>query len=106
MEGVEGGMFSKAPDWKPLSLLKVEIKQNPGCPYKKYNAIFKHIHENIRTYHGSKKICSDQWLGKYFLLGRTRAKRGIGEQVLFVPDTVEGLRGVATQENFVIFTPI
>ena len=42
----------------------------------------------------------------YFLLGRTRAKQGIGEQVLFVPDTVERLGEVATQENFVIFTLI
>ena len=46
-------------------------------------------------------------IGKIFLIGkRTQAKQGIGEQVLFVPDTVEGLGGVATQENFVIFTPI
>ena len=34
MEGDEGGMFSKAPDWKPLFLLKIKIKQNPGCPNK------------------------------------------------------------------------
>ena len=85
-------------------MLKIKVKQNPECPNKKYNAIFKHIYDNIRTYYGSKKICSDQQLGKYFLLGRTRAKQG--EQVLFVSDTVEGLGGVATQENFVIFTPI
>ena len=26
-----------------------------------------------------KKICSDQWLGKYFILGRTQAKQGIGK---------------------------
>ena len=30
-------------------LLKMKIKQNPGCPKKEYNAIFKHIHQNIRA---------------------------------------------------------
>ena len=37
MEGGEVGIFSKALDWKPLFLLKIKIKQNPGCPNKEYN---------------------------------------------------------------------
>ena len=34
MKRDEGGIFSKAPDWKTLFLLKMKIKQNPGCPNK------------------------------------------------------------------------
>ena len=34
MEGDEGAVFSKAPDIKFLSLLKMKIKQNPGFPNK------------------------------------------------------------------------
>ena len=41
-----------------------------------------------------KKICIDQWLGKYYcVLGRFRAKWGAGEQVWFVLNTVKGSRG-------------
>ena len=100
MEGDEGGMFSKAPDWKPLFSLKIKIKQNLGCPNKWYNAIFKHIHENIRTYYRIKKI-NDQLLWKYFIL----AKQGIEEQVLFVPNTIGNLGGVATLGKFCNFYP-
>ena len=46
MEGVEGGVFSKAPKRKPLLLLKMKIKQNSDCPNKEYNVFFKHIHQN------------------------------------------------------------
>ena len=41
MEGDEGGIFSKASDWKSLFLLKIKIKQNTSFPNKVYNAIFK-----------------------------------------------------------------
>ena len=34
MKGDEGGIFSKAPDWKTLFLLKMNIKQNTCCPNK------------------------------------------------------------------------
>ena len=34
MKGDEGGIFSKAPAWKTLLLLKMKIKQNLGCPNK------------------------------------------------------------------------
>ena len=51
----EGGIFSKVPDWTPLVLFKIKIKQNPGCARKEYNVIFKLIHQNIRAYPRSKK---------------------------------------------------
>ena len=44
-----------APDRMHLFLLKVKIKQNPRYLNKKYNAIFEHIHLNIRAYPRSKK---------------------------------------------------
>ena len=50
MEGYEGGIFSKAPSWKPLFLLRIKFKENAASPNKEYNAIFKHIHQNIRAY--------------------------------------------------------
>ena len=55
MEGNEVGIFVKAPDWMPLLLLKIKIKQNPGYPSKEYNVILKHINQNIRAYRRSKK---------------------------------------------------
>ena len=50
MEGDEGGILSKALNGKPLFLLIMKIKQNPDCPNKENNAIFKHIHQNVRAY--------------------------------------------------------
>ena len=41
--------------------LKMKIKQNPGYLNEQYNAIFKHIHQNIRAYPRSKKICTDNY---------------------------------------------
>ena len=38
-----------------MFLLKIKIKQNPGCPNKGYNAILKYIHQNIRAYTSRKK---------------------------------------------------
>ena len=56
MKRYEGGIFRKAPDWKRFFFsLKIKIKQNLGCPNKEYNAIFKHIHQNIKAYSRSKK---------------------------------------------------
>ena len=43
MKGNEGDIFSNAVHWKSLFRLKIKIKQNPGCPNKEYNAVFKHI---------------------------------------------------------------
>ena len=39
MEGDERSIFSKALDWKPLFLKKIQIKKNPGCPNKEYRTI-------------------------------------------------------------------
>ena len=50
MKGNEVGIFTKAPGWILLFLFMVKLKQNPGYPNKEYYAIFKHIHQNIRTY--------------------------------------------------------
>ena len=60
MEGNEVDIFSLAPDRITLFLLKIKIKQNPGSLNKEHNAIFEHIHLNIRAYPRSKKICIDQ----------------------------------------------
>ena len=49
MKGDEGGNFSKAPDRKPLFLLKVKIKQKAACR-NEYIVAFKHFHQNIRAY--------------------------------------------------------
>ena len=88
MEGNEVGIFVKAPDWMPLFLLKIKIKQNPGYPNKECNVIFKHIHQNFRAYCRSKQICIDQWLWKYYcLFRRVRAKWGVCKQLWFVPNT-------------------
>ena len=55
MEVNEGGIFSKTLDWKSLFLLKIKIKQSSGCPNSEYNAIFKHVNQNIRAYPRSKR---------------------------------------------------
>ena len=49
MEGDEGDIFSKAPDSKPLFLLKIKIKYDPGYPNQEYYAIFEHTDQNIRS---------------------------------------------------------
>ena len=104
MEVDEFGIFSKAPDWKPLLLLTIKIKQKPGWPNREYNAIFEHSHQNIRGYHGSKKVCIDQWLWKYCcIFRRVRAKRGVGEEVWFVPNTLGVLRVWATEKKLGYF---
>ena len=55
VEKSEGGIFSKAPDWQPLFLLKMKLKRNPDCPNQECNSILKHIYQNIRTYPRKKK---------------------------------------------------
>ena len=60
MEENEGDTLSNVPDWKRLFLLKKTIKQNQGCLNKEYNAIFEHIHQIVRAYPRSKKICIGQ----------------------------------------------
>ena len=55
MEEEEGCIFSIAPGWKPLLLLKIKVKQNPGCPNEEHNAIFEHIPKNIWVNRRNKK---------------------------------------------------
>ena len=80
----------RAPDWKTLFLYKIKIKQNPDCRRNEYNAIFEHLHQNVRVYPKFKKICIYQLLGKcYCIFGRRiLAKGGVDDQVWFVPDTL------------------
>ena len=62
MQGDEGGIFSKATDWKPLLLVNIKIKQNLGCLNKEYNVIFEHIHQNIRVFPRTKKAAlNNSW---------------------------------------------
>ena len=49
MEGDEGDIFNKVPDSKPLFLLKIKIKYDPGYPDQEYYAIFEHTDQNIRS---------------------------------------------------------
>ena len=94
--------------------IKIRIEQNPDCPNKEYNVIFKHFHQNIRAYPRSKKKCVDQWrkyymillyklIGKYFTLARIRAKRCHRKEVWFVPNTVGGFGGSRDPKKILIF---
>ena len=75
MEGDERGIFSKAPDWKLLFLLKIKIKQNTVCTNKEYNVIFTHIHQNIVAYPRSKKHLDWSMIGKILLhIGKNPSK--------------------------------
>ena len=105
MEGTEVGIFIKAPAWIHLFLLKIKIQQNPSYPRKEHNTIFKHIHQNIRAYPRSKKICIDQWLWKYYcILRKIWVKRGVGKQVWFVPNTfLAGSKGSCHPRNVLRF---
>ena len=75
MEGDEGCIFSKPPDWKPWFLLVIKTKQN--CQNKKYNAIFQPFIRISGPIPQVKKICIDQWLGTFWILDITPAKRGV-----------------------------
>ena len=56
MKGDEGGIFSKAADWKTLFLLNIKIKQNPGCPNTEQKC-------SLHTLSSEYQIYLDQWLG-------------------------------------------
>ena len=85
MEEDEGGILSKVLESKPLFLLKRKIKYNPGCPYQEYNAIFKHMDQNIRSI-PEVKNCIVQWLGGYHYV--EKSNQGVDKYMRFVPDTV------------------
>ena len=50
MKGAEGGIISKAPDWKTLFLLKIKSKKTQAAQIKNRNVVFKHFYQNIGTY--------------------------------------------------------
>ena len=90
MEGYEGGIFSKAPGWKPLFLLRIKLKENAGFPNKEYNAIFKHIHQNIRAYLRCKEKSAlvNNWEKILFYTIKNPCKVTRCRTSSFVPDKV------------------
>ena len=98
----EALLEGKTPDWKPLFLLKMKIKQNPGRRNKAYNAIFEHIHQIIRACPRSKKFCIDQWLWKYYcILGKNPSKARCRQTHVVCSKYIWGVRGsVPYQKNF------
>ena len=54
-----------------------------------------------------KKMCINQWLGKYCIVGKIWAKQGVEEQVWFVPNTVgvRGFRGSCNPKKMLQFLP-
>ena len=109
MEGDEGDIFSNAPDWKALFLLKAEIKQNPGFPSKEYNSIFELICQNIRAYPRRKKNLHWSMIRKILLhIGRNPNKARCRQTSVACSKYIwKGMWGsVPTQENFTIFTLI
>ena len=94
MEGDEGDVFSKAPDWKPLFSLKIKMKQNPGCSNKEYNVIVKYFHQNTRVYLRS-KIKS----------ALTKQRKALTNRFGFSLIHLGGLGGVATPGRFCHISP-
>lgn len=94
MEGYEEGIFSKPLDWKTLFLLTMKKKNKTSYPNEEYNSVFEYIHQVIRAYPRSRKVCIDQCSWKpYCILARIRAKGGVGKQVWFAPNTLRGGEG-------------
>ena len=74
---------------EPLFLLKIKIKQKPDCLNKEYNAIFEHIHLNIRAYPRSKKYTLINNYENIIAYSEESEQSGsVGEQVRrFLPNT-------------------
>ena len=102
---IKEGIFSKALDWQPYFLFQLNILKNPSCPNKRYNAIFKHIHDNVRVYSWTKKTCIDQWLRKKCILGRTQARRGMANKFGLFQLQLRGVGGVKIPGTFCNFYP-
>ena len=64
------GISSKPPDWKPLFLLTINIKHNPGCPNEEHDEVFKHFHKNIMVYPRSKENLHWPVIGKALRVGK------------------------------------
>ena len=98
MEGDEGGIFSKAPDWIPLFLFKIKIK----IQATKIRNIIQSSSAFVKIL-GSipvlKKIYTDQWLG------RIRTKQDVGKQARFVLNTVMGFGGRQNPRKTFQFLP-
>ena len=56
--------------------LRWKLNKTQASQIKNINVVFNHIHQNIRTYPRSKKICIDQWLWKYNCMLRTEVGCG------------------------------
>ena len=133
MEGDEEGIFSKALEWKPLLLLKIEIKQNLDYPNKhcvislqiqektdqkklRIWTLFTHWRNIIQSSSTFIKLSGpisevkeksaiiNDWENIIaYWEGRIQAKRDVGEQVWFVTNTVCGSGGSTTLEKFCNF---
>ena len=90
MEGDKGGIFIEAPDWKSLFLLKIKIKQNPGCPNKEYNIIFELFYQNIRVYPRIKKNLHWSIIGKILHTEESEQSEGLANKF---PNTFGGSWG-------------
>ena len=102
MERDERGFLNKALDWK-IVLLHLKFKQKPGCPNKKYNAIFEYIHRNIRAYPRNKKNLHWSMDGKLLLhIGKNQRKHG---QVWFVPNAVQSSGRECNPRKILCFLP-
>ena len=103
MKGVGLGIFSKVPDGKPLFLLKIKIKQNPGCTNK---GILKHIHQNIRVY---PKIKKSALINDYENIAahseQSKQSEGVFEQVKFFLNSFLGSEGWCHRRKMWLFLP-
>ena len=103
MEGDEGDIFSKAPVCKLFLLLKIKIKQNPGCQNKEYNATFEHIYRIIMAYPTIKKVFIDQWLWKcYCISGEIAVKQVVSNKCGLFQIHLGNLRVGATARNILL----
>ena len=97
-------IFRKAPDRKPLFLLKIKIKQNPGCSNNQHNVVLKHFRQNTRAYPRSKKNLHWPMIGKMLHIGKNLSKARCWQKSLVCPKCSLGILGeLQCQENFAIF---
>ena len=67
----EGTIFSEAPDWKTLFLLKTKIKQNPDCSNKEWKC-------SLQTLSSEYEGLSGLMIGKTLHIGKNLSKKGVG----------------------------